>query len=85
MYFYRSLDCVKHFSLRSDQGKFVFGVGEFSDAEQLMEHFQNYPIIGGETGSMSLKLSYFNCFSQLKLSNLILYTGIYEKHDKIFK
>lgn len=46
----RSLESVKHFSLSCDQGKFVFGVGEFSDAEQLMEHFQNYPIVAGETG-----------------------------------
>ena len=41
---------MKHFPLTSENGKFVFGVGEFDSVEQLLEHFQNYPIIGGETG-----------------------------------
>ncbi|XP_068689213.1 dual adapter for phosphotyrosine and 3-phosphotyrosine and 3-phosphoinositide-like isoform X2 [Montipora foliosa] len=46
----RSLDSVKHFSLRCEHGKFFFGVGEFYNIQELVEHFQNYPIIGGETG-----------------------------------
>ncbi|XP_078344483.1 dual adapter for phosphotyrosine and 3-phosphotyrosine and 3-phosphoinositide-like [Oculina patagonica] len=46
----KSLDSVKHFPLVFDNKKFVFGVGEFFNVEQLVEHFQNYPIIGGETG-----------------------------------
>ena len=50
VYFGRSLDSIKHFPLVHEGTKFVFGIGEFSNVEQLMEHFQNYPIIGGETG-----------------------------------
>lgn len=50
LFFARSLDSVKHFPLVFDNKKFVFGVGEFFNVEQLVEHFQNYPIIGGETG-----------------------------------
>lgn len=33
-----------------DNRKFVFGVGEFFNVEQLLEHFQNFPIIAGDTG-----------------------------------
>lgn len=50
IYFGRSLDSIKHFPLVLQGTKFVFGIGEFNNVEQLMEHFQNYPIIGGETG-----------------------------------
>ncbi|XP_020632290.1 dual adapter for phosphotyrosine and 3-phosphotyrosine and 3-phosphoinositide-like isoform X2 [Orbicella faveolata] len=46
----KSLDSIKHFPLVLQGTKFVFGIGEFNNVEQLMEHFQNYPIIGGETG-----------------------------------
>ena len=52
-FFFRSLDSVKHFSLISEHGKIVFGVGEFSNIQQLVDHFKNYPIIGGETGLTS--------------------------------
>ena len=48
--FGRSLDSIKHFPLVLEGTKFVFGIGEFCNVEQLMEHFQNYPILGGETG-----------------------------------
>lgn len=48
--FDRSLDSVKHFPLVLDGKKFVFGIGEFCNVEQLVEHFQNYPIMAGETG-----------------------------------
>ncbi|XP_073231413.1 dual adapter for phosphotyrosine and 3-phosphotyrosine and 3-phosphoinositide-like [Porites lutea] len=46
----RSVDSVKHFALTSNNGTFVFGVGKFHNLQQLVDHFQNYPIIGGETG-----------------------------------
>lgn len=48
--FDRSLDSIKHFPLVLEGAKFVFGIGEFYNVQQLMEHFQNYPILGGETG-----------------------------------
>ena len=41
---------MKHFALTSNNGTFVFGVGKFHNLQQLVDHFQNYPIIGGETG-----------------------------------
>ena len=50
IYFGRSLDSIKHIPLFHEGTKIVFGIGEFSNVEQLMEHFQNYPIIGGESG-----------------------------------
>lgn len=46
----RCLDSVKHFKLSCDNGKLFFGAGEFSSVGELLTHFQNYPIIGGETG-----------------------------------
>lgn len=54
--FGRSLDSVKHFPLVFENKKFFFGVGEFFNVEQLVEHFQNYPIIGGETGLVTCAL-----------------------------
>ena len=48
--FFRCLDSVKHFTLSCDNGKLFFGAGEFSSVRELITHFQNYPIIGGETG-----------------------------------
>ena len=41
---------MKHFALTSNNGTFVFGVGKFHNLQQLVNHFRNYPIIGGETG-----------------------------------
>ncbi|XP_058962690.1 dual adapter for phosphotyrosine and 3-phosphotyrosine and 3-phosphoinositide-like [Pocillopora verrucosa] len=46
----KSVDSVRHFPLVYDKRKFVFGVGEFFNVEQLLEHFQNFPIIAGDTG-----------------------------------
>ncbi|KAJ7389221.1 hypothetical protein OS493_032689 [Desmophyllum pertusum] len=46
----KSVDSVKHFSLVFENKRFVFGVGEFFNVQELVEHFQNFPIIGGETG-----------------------------------
>ena len=67
--FCRSLDSIKHFPLLREGTKFVFGIGEFSNVEQLLEHFQNYPIIGGETG---FDILYSLDFST-KLENVIPY------------
>jgi len=55
IYFVRSVDSIKHIPLAREGTKFVFGIGEFNNVEQLMEHFQNYPIIGGETGFSILR------------------------------
>lgn len=50
---------MKHFALTSNNGTFVFGVGKFHNLQQLVDHFQNYPIIGGETGLLVARTDYF--------------------------
>lgn len=59
---FRCLDSVKHFKLSCDNGKLFFGAGEFSSVGELLTHFQNYPIIGGETGGLL-----FLCYSLQKV------------------
>ena len=47
---YRSTHSVKHFKVNIQKGKIVFGQEKFSNVEAFMEHFDNRPLIGDDTG-----------------------------------
>lgn len=46
----RSLNAVKHFQIGWDGRIFKFGMGRFNNLEDFTKHFQNQPLIGGESG-----------------------------------
>ena len=46
----RSLNAVKHFQIGWDGRVFKFGMGRFNNLEDFTKHFQNQPLIGGESG-----------------------------------
>ena len=46
----RSLNAVKHFEIGWDDRDFKFGMGRFNNLEGFTKHFQNHPLIGGDSG-----------------------------------
>ena len=46
----RSKDSVKHFTVRYDGESFTFGFGKFSTVQELINHFESKPVIGGDSG-----------------------------------
>lgn len=49
--FYRSTHSVKHFRVDVVNGKIIFGQEKFSDVDSFIDHFDNRPLIGDDTGS----------------------------------
>ena len=47
---YRAKNSVKQFSVRWNGKESSFGVGKFSTIEDLLDHFESKPVIGGESG-----------------------------------
>ncbi|XP_066919111.1 dual adapter for phosphotyrosine and 3-phosphotyrosine and 3-phosphoinositide-like [Clytia hemisphaerica] len=45
---------VKHFQIGWNGNEYVFGMGKFSNIEDFVSHFENKPLIGGETGVLIL-------------------------------
>ena len=41
---------VKHFQIGWNGENYIFGMGKFSNIEDFVSHFENKPLIGGETG-----------------------------------
>ena len=69
----RSLDSVKHFPLLYNGHVYSFGVGEFSSIQELVEHFDNYPLIAGQAGEciqIAKKLIYsgWRCICRIQWS-----------------
>lgn len=55
----RCKDSVKHFNVSRKKDAFTFGLAEFSNIDELNEHFLNQPFIGGESGMITwLKYPY---------------------------
>lgn len=46
----RASDAVQHFHLYWRDGYFAFGHGRYDTIEELAEHFENKPLLGGESG-----------------------------------
>ena len=42
---------VKHYRILWDGKQFTFGLGKFPDLESLKQHFDNQPVISGESGN----------------------------------
>ena len=47
----RCRNSVKHYRVIWDGRQFCFGLGKFPDVETLIEHFDNQPIISGDSGT----------------------------------
>ena len=55
----RAKNAVKHFNVHWNGREFCFGFGKFASVEQLLEHFDGKPVIGGEGGVLTtLKYPY---------------------------
>ena len=46
----RAADAVQHFHLYWREDHFAFGHGTYDNVEELAEHFDNKPLLGGESG-----------------------------------
>jgi len=46
----RSSESVKHFQIGWDGSHYVFGMGKFPNLLDFVTHFENKPLIGGESG-----------------------------------
>lgn len=50
----RCFQSVKHYEVsRQDEG-FEFGMGKFKDIDEFVAHFNNYPVIGGDSGVLTM-------------------------------
>ena len=45
---------MKHFPVRWDGHELSFGFGKFTTVQELLEHFDSKPVIGGESGKVWL-------------------------------
>ena len=48
----RCSDSVKHFQIGWDGSNYVFGMGSFPNLLDFVTHFENKPLIGGESGQV---------------------------------
>ena len=46
----RCANSVKHFQIGWDGHKYTFGMGKFDCLSEFVEHFENKPLIGGDSG-----------------------------------
>ncbi|CAB3990336.1 Hypothetical predicted protein [Paramuricea clavata] len=50
----RCANSVKHFQIGWDGHKYTFGMGKFDCLSEFVEHFENKPLIGGDSGILTL-------------------------------
>jgi len=50
----RCANSVKHFQIGWDGTYYSFGMGRFSNLKDFIAHFENKPLIGGESGELTL-------------------------------
>ena len=50
----RCVNSVKHFQIKWDGKFYKFGMGLFSNFSEFVKHFENKPLIGGESGLSSI-------------------------------
>ena len=43
---------MKHFPLSFDGQNYKFGIGEFGSLKELIDHFENIPVIGSQSGTV---------------------------------
>ena len=48
----RCSDSVKHFQINWDGSEYTFGMGKFPSLQDFISHFENKPLIGGESGKI---------------------------------
>jgi hypothetical protein len=47
----RCADSVKHFQIgRDGDQQYTFGMGKFASLNEFVQHFENKPLIGGQSG-----------------------------------
>ena len=52
----RCANTAKHFVIGWDGTHYTFGMGRFANIKDFVEHFENKPLIGGESGNFSPKV-----------------------------
>ena len=50
----RCFQSVKHYEISWNGNEFKFGMGSFASVDELVEHFANYPVIGGDSGVLTM-------------------------------
>ena len=51
---FRCANSVKHFQIGWDGDQYTFGMGKFNNINDFVEHFENKPLIGGESGEYQI-------------------------------
>ena len=62
----RAADAVQHFHLYWREDHFAFGHGTYDNVEELAEHFDNKPLLGGESGTFYEPLHEKTCFLHMR-------------------
>ncbi|XP_032229589.1 dual adapter for phosphotyrosine and 3-phosphotyrosine and 3-phosphoinositide isoform X2 [Nematostella vectensis] len=50
----RCADSVKHFQIGREGHHYTFGMGKFTTLNEFVQHFENKPLVGGESGVLTL-------------------------------
>ena len=50
----RCFQSVKHYEISWNGNEFKFGMGSFNSVDELVEHFTNFPVIGGDSGVLTM-------------------------------
>lgn len=50
----RCFQSVKHYEISWNGDKFNFGMGSFATVDELLDHFSNFPVIGGDSGVLTM-------------------------------
>lgn len=61
----RCANSVKHFQIGWDGKQYTFGMGKFDNLSEFVEHFENKPLIGGDSGLFSVIIIIYNIRGQV--------------------
>ena len=56
---------MKHFQIGWDGKQYTFGMGKFDNLSEFVEHFENKPLIGGDSGLFSVIIIIYNIRGQV--------------------
>ena len=81
---HRTENSVEHFPVRCDGKESDFDFGKLSDVEDLRDHFESKPVIGGESGMSCVHLVMSICgrpvWKSKVIPSCILITSLHSKH-----
>ena len=74
---------MKHFQIGWDGKHYTFGMGKFANLNDFVDHFENKPLIGGESGEILSKI--FSCCKFIYSLNIIIKSSVGVSKETVVK